>query len=313
MNNTEIAHTFAHRNYGNNNGRHGSNFYSEGNSETLFSYGSHFPICSHIRGADHNGYELLFTTRSYSVSTSKHLNYASCATSHLQTLYCHNPLSAKNGIHGENLNQYMIDALENAQAYRGKETSADRRRLEDLIYSNETYLEYKKAFGLTFEDIKKCAPDSLKTYRKLNSKNSDLVATAKTLGKKYQQAKKTEKATARKRALLEAKKALPEFLATGKRHHSLSKAPIALRIDNEGRVQTSHGATVPASSALDLYKLAKGCRIAGISYKPETYYRVGHYNLTKIDQNGNAQIGCHYLPFQTMADFAPQLTKTLCA
>lgn len=50
---------------------HGSNFYFRG--DTIYSYGSHFPIARHIT---HKGKPaVLLTTRYYSVTTSKHTGY----------------------------------------------------------------------------------------------------------------------------------------------------------------------------------------------------------------------------------------------
>ena len=309
MNNSEIAHTFAHRNYGTNGGREGSNLFSREANETLYSYGYHFPICSHIRAADHAGYELLFTNQTYSNSTAKHINHAWSATHHLKTLHCYNPEKAKQGRHAENLSEYMREALENGKAYRGKDTRADDNRLSNLLHNIELFSEYKKAFKLTFADIKKAAPDALSTYRKLTSGGAEnLSEKAKEIGAKHQARKRAQEKKAKAAAIKEAREALPKWLATGKMHHSLRKAPIALRFDSEGRVQTSHGATVPALSALKLWELAtrakrNGQALEGINHT------VGFYKLNKIDESGNVTIGCHYITFEAMQSFAPLLLE----
>ena len=46
----------------------GNNFYFDG--DTIYSYGSHFPIARHVETK--RGRAVLFTTRDYSVTTSGH-------------------------------------------------------------------------------------------------------------------------------------------------------------------------------------------------------------------------------------------------
>lgn len=77
----EIAHIWANGlKY---NGKQGSLFY---NGSTIYSYGGHFPIAKHV---DEN--TVLFTTREYSVSTSKHKSYVMRAISHKNIIYCFSP------------------------------------------------------------------------------------------------------------------------------------------------------------------------------------------------------------------------------
>ena len=284
--------------------------FSQESDETLYSYGNHFAICSHIRGADHNGYELLFTTRGYSNSTSKHLSHARSATSHLKTLFCHDPKLAKRGKHADNLGSYMREAIDNVNAYRGRDTRADHYRLEDATHNLEMFGEYKTAFKLTYKQIEIIAPDALKTYRKLTKGKNAFKHLAKEMGAKHQKAVKQARAESERLAKLQADEALPVWLATGKPHFSLRKQTVALRLDLQGRVQTSHQATVPALSALKIWKLAQRARKTSQAIEANGE-KIGHYKLTKIDEHGNATIGCHHIPFDVMANFAPQLIASL--
>ena len=72
------AHAFASRSQESGRSANG-NFYFEG--DTLYSYGSHFPICRFY------GDVLLFTTDSYSVSTSAHITIAESATRQFEKVY----------------------------------------------------------------------------------------------------------------------------------------------------------------------------------------------------------------------------------
>lgn len=69
MNNTQVAHKFAHGNAAS-----GSNFYSP-DGETLYSYGSHFPVARRLSAPGDPG-RFLLTSRGYSQSTSRHISLA---------------------------------------------------------------------------------------------------------------------------------------------------------------------------------------------------------------------------------------------
>jgi hypothetical protein len=64
----EIPHLWAHRTQEDARNRQ-SNLYFEG--DTIYSYGSHFPIARHVLNKA-GGHAVLFTTASYSVTTSGH-------------------------------------------------------------------------------------------------------------------------------------------------------------------------------------------------------------------------------------------------
>jgi hypothetical protein len=66
--NSQVAHVWAQQRK---ESMSGSNFYFEG--PTIFSYGRHFPIAKFIERKGKKA--VLFTTRGYSPSTSKHISY----------------------------------------------------------------------------------------------------------------------------------------------------------------------------------------------------------------------------------------------
>ena len=95
---SDIAHLFA--NQLQDEARNSNNsFFFRGN--TIYSYGSHFPIAKHI---EYDGKEaLLFTLRSYSNTTAKHINYVAHAVNHKNIIYCGNP----NNTHTDNFNYWL--------------------------------------------------------------------------------------------------------------------------------------------------------------------------------------------------------------
>ena len=63
-----------------------NNFYFH--NDTIYSYGSHFPIAKHIERNGQN--KILFTLRSYSHTTSQHIQIVRGASSHIDKIYCYN-------------------------------------------------------------------------------------------------------------------------------------------------------------------------------------------------------------------------------
>ena len=84
---SDVAHKWANQlqSSGRNAGR---NFYFE--SETIYSYGSHFSIARHVKNASGEN-AVLFTERTYSNTTSKHIHLTRQAVRHLNVIYCYNP------------------------------------------------------------------------------------------------------------------------------------------------------------------------------------------------------------------------------
>lgn len=110
---------------------------------------------------------------------------------------------------------------------------------------------------------------------------------------------------------------LSEWRAGGRYDWRMNRAPVALRLrrDEAGRllVETSHGASVLLCQALRLFRLCQATRNAGLATSAEGEARpllakVGPYDLRRIDAEGNAQVGCHSLPFAEMERLHASLT-----
>lgn len=80
MNNKQVAQAWASQERAS--GR-GSNLYFE--SGVIYSYGKHFPIARIVPGPDEP--VVLFTTKSYSAITARHILLASIASLHMKRLY----------------------------------------------------------------------------------------------------------------------------------------------------------------------------------------------------------------------------------
>ena len=72
-------------------------------NDTIYSYGSHFPIAKHIERGGEN--KILFTLKSYSNTTSKQISIVRGASSHIDKIYCYNLTD-----HEENFKTWLNEA-----------------------------------------------------------------------------------------------------------------------------------------------------------------------------------------------------------
>lgn len=111
---SQVAHLWAHQSQQNARNS-GGNFYFDG--ETIYSYGGHFPIARVYNG------KVLFTLRTYSNTTAKHIRMVSHACSHMEKVYMQNVISGapdkyqheKNLLYWANQIQFNIDRLTRAR------------------------------------------------------------------------------------------------------------------------------------------------------------------------------------------------------
>lgn len=83
--------------------------------------------------------------------------------------------------------------------------------------------------------------------------------------------------------------------------------PIHLRVIGEN-VQTSRGAVVPLPDAVRLFKVVQRCRETHTGFTPNgEQIQVGHFNVNRIDSEGNAVVGCHHLQYEEMLRLATLL------
>ena len=166
---SELAHTWAHQlqQTGTNSGR---SFYFEG--DTIYSYGAHFPIAKIVNGA------VLFTTRSYSNTTAKHISIVRNSVSHKNLIFCYNPQNS----HESNFNEYLREAesiVKNLTNARKPE-----KYLSELSYINGRANKYAEFFGIAL-------PEKLQAV--FNISNKDQYITYRENAVKFEQAEKLKK------------------------------------------------------------------------------------------------------------------------
>lgn len=314
----EIPHLWAHglpkgsgriRNGGAN------NFYAEG--DTIYSYGYHFPIARRVDMGSEVVY--LFTTRTYSVTTSGHIGAVRAAIPHGAEVYRIPPKDAE----GRNLwdalarrdsrpivdyyRSLIDDAAERAVAPRIRATTraAIMREIESTVAD---WRKVRERFGLRCAEDKVSAPSNLEEVRARVAEERAKVKRAEERAAKVaaEVARREEEEAARRESL--AVSLIPAWRAGGspiiprgdvERTIGIGdvRYPV-LRIVGE-EVETSKGARVPVDEARRfLAILPRLIERMG----EESAERIGHYSRISATPEG-LRIGCHLIPYAEVRAF----------
>lgn len=268
--NKELAHLWANQSRASANGSH---FFFSG--DTIFSYGSHFPVARHYKGA------VLFTSKRYSSSTARHKSITRSACSHLTVFEVENPLNDPSGKDVKNygdsiklLSQAAAKARNPAQAL----TSLEREIAEANQFC-ETF-GFKTRFSLpdakTMDALKERAKTSAERERKANA---------------ARQAKQEA----------DAKETIAKWLAGETVTIPYSIQRVYLR-QEESEMVTSRGACVPIDEAHKAYRFAVVVKAKGW-HKNGDQFKVGSYELSAVSESGIVA-GCHRITWDEAERFA---------
>jgi len=289
FNNSELAHIWAAQNQ--NEGRAGSFYF---NGKTIYSYGSHFPI------ATMDGNNVLFTKRTYSNTTAKHIGLTRRAISHKTIIYCYDvPVNLKYASteHENNLNRWKreITSLFNELGNKKIRNTQDRiNGINNLISELNTYCQY---FKLKVKDSElksllsiAAKPDFLEQARsakdKQNAANAQKMIQAVkaydvwlNLWRKYD--------TDGLQALPTKTKELCNFYSNNAESFTRLRYNTA-----ENRLETSKGIQIPAEIAKRAFIQLNGCMEGTCK---DISVPVLHYTITETTKD-YIKAGCHTIP-----------------
>jgi hypothetical protein len=282
----EIAHLWANRKQ--ESARNPSkNFYFEG--DTIYSYGSHFPIARHI-----NDKVIFFTTRSYSNTTSKHINHVKYAIPNNKIFLLVEDVrdTPKNFSHLEYYVRKMVEAekkMQKSMTY-GSIHQGQFHRFQNLFEN------YKKAFKFGAKELTnqvgKLAKSVDNPGEKLLERWKRAEERAKYRSEHREEIYKLREANAKHSEALR--------INEWRENTSISAhtyQPMFLRVNGD-KIETIAGARVSLESAKILFKMIQEKRdIKG--HNIEGY--------TVISLNGELHIGCHHIPLSEINRIAKQL------
>lgn len=254
-----------------------STIYFEGS--TIYSYGSHFPIAKHIVN-EQGQRAVLFTERTYSNTTAKHISHVWMSCKNDNIIYCANP----NSSHEDNFN-FWLNCAELHGARKLKNARKPEIYLNYLDNVNKNAVKYAEFFGIEI-------PEILKAVLSIKDKAEYLQYESKAIEfAKLEQARKIK----------EQKKKFKEdikkwFNCETSRLYTNYKYDF-LRI-NDNRIETTQAVQIPIELGKRLYQsIRKGSLKVGD--------KVLNYSVNQVDKE--IKIGCHTFTKQYLLKFGSAL------
>lgn len=257
------------------------NFYFNG--KTIYSYGSHFPIAKHENGI------VLFTKRTYSNTTAKHISIVRGACSHLEKIYCYyiDGYSMETE-HRRNINQWAEDIkalLDKIKTARKKEMYfnqitilQDEAKKYCSFFKIKPAKEAKALFNYQFADALQYAEKVKQAEERENKK-------IETMGKK-QYLRYVQLWHDCTPVNIIADSFTPEQRVYAEKY--ASKYGYTLLRVNSGEVETSKGVKLP----IDVAKRYLNSYLTG---KMKQGDEVLNYKVSRVDSS-ELVIGCHTIP-----------------
>lgn len=156
--------------------------------------------------------------------------------------------------------------------------------LREFEAIRQSYVQYSHALALDWPDL---IPDSLRAE----------IEVEQAARLKREEERRIEQAARAAREAEEEREDLVRWRAGEdvRRHFHAT----ALRlVGNE--IETTRGARVPVEVAPRLWTAANSCREWSRSWMPSVPFKVGHYTLNSIDNEGSLHIGCHDIHFSEL-------------
>lgn len=341
----QVAHLWAHQHQDEARNA-GGTFYFTG--DTIYSYGRHFPIARFVTSKKQSylSCPIFFTTRTYSVSTSRHMSYVRNALSQEQwarVIHVENPAANSPREHAKNY-QAMADEFRSLVQSAAKQRKNKAGTLAQAIRVRNNAMAYRAAYCKGA--MKECKPlppgddfaailtqyaaQDAKSEKRYAARRAKAEAAAKArhdaatlLWDKYlMPAWKLNAKTINVPVNSEAHQlariveiACPSVffgedesieLKTNPIHHA---HPVAFRISEDGQtVQTTKGAEFPVRHCSRVYRVVLACRLAKQWWQTNgRTVRVGHFRVDSIDAEGNVIAGCHSVTFEAIEDLAKRL------
>lgn len=296
----EVAHLWAHQ--AQDEARNsGGTLYFRG--DTIYSYGSHFPIARRVRAG-----LVLFTTDSYSVTTAKHISYVRQAIPLsweviLVTRPDESPDWLLQGVHNE-----IEEAMKRMVTPRTRRTTKDRLfgEIAGLVAKGNRLAEIFEITldGSTGPRKPFAMPESLEAIRaEVEERKRQREEEERIAAERYRERQKADRAQRR----IEYAAVMERWRNSSDYIHIPYGLPTMLRIvGNE--VETSYGARFPVAHARRGLRLVRSVMASGQEYNHTDHsFHLGSYVIQKIETNGNVTAGCHYVEWSEIERIAPLL------
>ncbi len=299
---SEIPHLWMHQVQEEARNSNGTLYFS---GPTIYSYGSHFPISRHVANK-HGKKAILFTTASYSVTTSGHCSAVRSAIPSGTPVFNVPSVETSWGgdpSHRKNLESYVTRATQALEkAARARKQYSVNGYYREAIATRDEAIRYAEFFCLKAPKFPK-----FPAKHKLDNLRRELAALA---AQRAAEARKREQ-EAQRRRLEEAREQIERFRAGDPTTRTVYGIPPMLRIVGD-EVQTSLGASFPIEHARLGLRAVRKVRATGEEYRRNGHtIHLGHYAIDRIEPNGTVHAGCHVVKWDEIELIAPQLDPSV--
>jgi hypothetical protein len=287
--NAMLAHVWAQQNQAE--GR-GSNFFFDGPS--IYSYGRHFEIARFVTRKGKRA--VLFTTRAYSISTSRHIGYA------------------RQALRGDLPVFHVADIDAAARGARDSATREDyKRRVAELELaaakcrkSDNAVWTMNQAAALAHEANQYAEFFGRRWRIKTPEWSPEGLALLRAKAAKQAAQQKAQRAKAERKAAAEQAQARDDWRRGEGRQYPGGAIMLRLSADRE-RIETSRGAEIPASLAPLVWSLVQTARNISQPVTFEYPPRLGQFTLDRIEPDGSIIAGCHNIAYSELCGIARTL------
>jgi hypothetical protein len=297
--NREIPHLWAHQTQDEARNGTGSLYFR---GATIYSYGSHFPIATHVRGSQGQP-GILFTSEKNSVTTSQHMSMVHRSIPPDVPMFIvpcqHFGFSKAEDKyqHEKNLKHYTREVAEHlSKCVRARSSYNKEYHHERAVELRKEALCYATFFALPDPTIE-IVPDP----------DSEEMAAIKAREAKASAKKAAEtKRKAEEDRVRWAQAA--EQWRKGEYHHYLPYSlPTMLRIEGN-EVVTSRGARFPITHAKRGLLLVRAVMARAEDWHHNSHScHLGHYAIDRIEANGTVHAGCHIVSWTEIERIAPAI------
>ena len=279
----DIAHEWANRQDGTGIGAGGNMLYGGG---CLYSYGEHFIIARHVTN-EKGERAVLFTERTYSQTTAKHIAIARGASSHLNVIYVADPALTKDELFTEWRGRIITVAEKLSEAKRPQKYATE---IENLYHEAGRYADF---FGYEMPEL---------LVQAGNIRNSEQFSAYLA---KDRAERKAEEAAYNKRLKTAQKLKLKAWRAFENNSFMTLDGWDYLRFDKKhGEIETTQRVTFSLDEGKSLYHFIQATLAKG-NYADSSEQFLGQYPIIEIN-GAYIRIGCHKVAQKEINRFAKQ-------
>jgi hypothetical protein len=296
----EIPHLWAHRTQDEARNRQGNLYFT---GDTIYSYGSHFPIARHVTN-DAGERAVLLTTATYSVTTASHCSAvrsaipSSIPVFHVPTV-CHGRYSGSELTADDHMGN-LADYAERIEKHvvisaRARSSYTKEWNREHAVGLRDEAFAYCAFFGLSapnIPEVPEIDSDALIAVRKREAKRA---------------AEKGEQTKRERAETLVRQQELINRWRVGQYSGCLYEVPTMLRIEGN-EVVTSRGARFPLSHAKRALAFVRKVHESGQAYVRNGHtIHLGPYVVDRIELDGTVKAGCHVVSWEEIERIAPAI------